>query len=434
MIKKILVAAIAITGSLSNYGQAETLQDALVMTYRTNPQLQAERAGLRAVDEKLLQAQAARLPTLRMSVDAGITRQKQASPFFSALQTYYPRSVALSGSQTLYGGGAIRGQIDIAQVNVEIGINNLRQVEHQVLLSAVTAYADVMRNTQVVRFRSNNVEVLLKQLDAANDRFAVGEITRTGVSQAKARLAGARSQLAAARSELAISRSAYVRSVGQSPGNLETILMPGFLPDGLAMAISWAEQNAPVLLNARLAELAAAHAVSVAKAGLRPNLSLGAQARTADDTGFIGGQSDLVSTNLNLSIPLFTGGLNSSRIREAKQLESKARIGILQAKRITDEQVSIAWNRLVAAKSVIAASELQVRANELAFEGVALEAEVGLRTTLNVLDAEQELLDARLVLVSAQRDALVAAYGLVAATGRLELRELGLEVSLESSQ
>ncbi len=427
MIIRVLSAFTIFVVGISSVGYAETLHDALRMTYASNPQLQAERAGLRALDEKLVQARAARLPNVLADISAGATRQKQSSPFFSALQTYYPRSIALSGQQTLYGGGAIKGQIDLTQVNIEIGINNLRQLEHQVLLAAVTAYADVQRNAEVVRIRSSNVEVLLRQLDAAQDRFAVGEITRTGVSQAKARLAGARSQLAAARAELAIARSSYVRTVGQAPGSLQQIPDPDFLPDGLAMAIQWAEANSPVLLNARLSELAAAHGVSIAKAGLRPNLSIGAQARTADDAGFIGGESDLVAASVNLRIPLFTGGLNRSVVREAKEQASKARISVLQAKRVTDEQVSIAWNRLIAAKSVIAASELQVQANELAFDGVVLEAEVGSRTTLDVLDAEQELLDARLALVSAQRDALVASFGLLAATGRLELAELGID-------
>jgi outer membrane protein len=429
MKKNLFICATLVMGLLSATASAETLSDALAMAYTSNPQLQAERATLRATDERLWQARAARLPGLQADASTGVTRQTQSSPFFGGTETYYPRSLSLSANQTLYGGGGIQGQIDLAQVNIEIGRNNLHDLEQQVLLSALTAYVDVRRNMEVVRIRANNVEVLQKQLQAAEDRFTVGEITRTGVSQAKARLAGARSQLAGARAGLANARAAYERTVGQAPGTLEAANMPAILPDGLASAIEWAEGNAPVLRNSKLAELAAVHGISIAKAGLRPRLTLGARASTADNNGFSGAESDSLSTSLNFSMPLFTGGLNQSRVREAKQQASAARIGVLQARRITHEQVSNAWNGLVAARSVIAASEEQVKANELAFEGVEQEAEVGLRTTLDVLDAEQELLDARLALVSANRDAMVAAYGLLRTTGRLSVAELKVDVN-----
>lgn len=429
MMKSNLLAAMLVVLAIAAPATGETLDDALRLAYLSNPQLQGERASLRALDQGLVQARAGRLPNLQAEAGTGVTYQSQSGPFFSGSQTYYPRSLALSASQTLYGGGAVRGAIDLAQVNIDMGRNTLRQVEQQVLFAAVSAYVNVRQSSEVVRIRSNNVEVLLKQLDAAKDRFEVGEITRTGVSQAKARLAGARSLLAGARSVLAVSRAAYQRTIGQSPGTLVAATQPKILPDDLATAINWSEQNAPVLRNAKLSELAAVHGLRIAKAGLRPRLSIGARASTADNNGFTGAESDAVSTSLNFTMPLFTGGLNQSKVRQARELESRARIGVLQARRITHEQVSNAWHNLLASKAVITANKQQVAASELAFEGVVQEAEVGLQTTLDVLNAEQELLDSRLALVNAQSDALVASYGLLQAVGRLNIVDLGVGVS-----
>ncbi|MBL4596826.1 MAG: TolC family outer membrane protein [Robiginitomaculum sp.] len=421
--------AILLFGAFATSSTGETLEEALAMAYTSNPQLQAGRAELRASFEQLTQAKAARLPGVQVDASAGANILTQSSPFFSSSETFYPNSIGISGNQILYNGGNIRGNIDIAAVNVQISRNNLRNLEQQVLQDTSRAYVDVQQNTEIVRIRTNNVEVLLQQLSAAGDRFTVGEITRTGVSQAKARAAGARSQLAVAKSNLAIARAAYERNVGQAPGSLYEVSLPKNLPDGLVTAITWAQSHAPALQNARLAELSAVHGIRVAKSGLRPRLSLGAQARTANNSGFSGAESDSVSTALNFSMPLFTGGLNQSRVREAKQQASRARINVLQVTRVTNEQVSNAWHGLAAAQSVIRASEEQVAANQLAFEGVVQEAEVGLRTTLDVLDAEQELLDARLTLVSAERDALVAAYSLLAAVGRLNIVDLEIGIA-----
>lgn len=427
--KTVLLVLIITFVGVASSSLAQTLEEALGQAYASNPLLQAERAGLRAIDEDLVQAKAARLPSLQADASIGAVYTEQTSPFFSAVQTYYPRSLGLSGNYTLYGGGAIRGTIDLARVNIDIGRNSLRDLEQQVLFDAISAYLGVQRDVEVVRIRGKNVEVLSRQLDAANDRFDVGEITRTGVSQAKARLAGARSLLAAARSQLAASRAAYVRTMGQAPGTLSKASSPNILPEDMAAAINWAEIHAPILISAKLSELVATHGVTIAKAGLRPRLSIGARASTADNNGFIGAETDTVSSSLNFTMPLFTGGLNRSQIRKAREQESQARIGILQARRIVHEQVSNAWFNLIAARSVIDANEQQVAANELAFEGVEQEAFVGQRTTLDVLNAEQELLDARLALITANRDVLVAQYALLRAAGRLNLVDLGIAIS-----
>jgi len=312
-----LLVLIVVFAGFASSPMAQTLEDALSQAYASNPLLQAERAGVRAIDEDLVQAKAARLPSLQADASTGVVYTEQTSPFFSAAQTYYPRSLSLSGNQTLYAGGSIRGNIDLARVNIDIARNGLRDVEQQVLFDALSAYVGVQRGVAVVRIRAKNVEVLAKQLQAANDRFDVGEITRTGVSQAKARLAGARSLLALARSELASFRAAYVRTIGQAPGTLNNVSSPKMMPEDMAMAINWSEDYAPVLIRAKLSELSAAHGVTIAKAGLRPRLSIGARASTADNNGFIGAETDTGFSSLNFTMALFTGGLNRSQIRKA---------------------------------------------------------------------------------------------------------------------
>lgn len=408
---------------------AESLQDALAMAYTTNPQLQAERAGVLATAEQVNQAQAARLPGVTADGSIGYSAGKQSSPFFSGTNDYSPRTVSASAQQTLYGGGAIQGNIDLARVNVEMARNQLRLLENQILLQALTAYVDVQRDMQVVKIRTNNVDVLLKQLDAAKDRFDVGEITKTGVSQAEARVAGARAQLSGAKAQLAASRAAYEKVIGQAPGTLEPAADPVNLPTSFADAIQWAQKNSPSIQNAKLSELAAEKGVTIAKSGLMPKVSLGAQAYHQDNAGYDGASAEAVATTLSLSVPLFTGGLSQSKVREAKQKASQARIGVLQADRVVREQVSNAWNQLQSTRIAIKANEDAVTAQNLAYQGVEQENQVGLRTTLDVLDAEQELLSAKLALVSAKRDQLVAAYGLVSAIGSLEAANLGLKVS-----
>ncbi len=426
MTKSVLLCLSFVSIFFAGTASATSLAEALEMAYGSNPQLQSQQAELQAREEQLNQAKAARLPSLQVDGSTGITYQKQSSPFFNGSQTYYPRSATISGRQVLYGGGGISGRINLARVSIEMAKNAVRQAEQEVLFGAVTAYVDVQQNTEMVRIRSKNVSVLHKQLDAANARFDVGEITKTGVSQAKARLAGSRSQLAGAKAQLAGSRAAYERMMGQAPGTLHVPGLPKNMPVDLVSAYAWAEAHAPILQNAKLAEMSAVHGVQIAKAGLRPNLSLGAQASTRDNNGFSNAQSDSVSTSLQFTMPLFAGGANTSKVREAKQRASKARIDILQARRITREQVAIAWHAMAATNAVILANQEQVIANELAFDGVTQEAEVGLRTTLDVLDAEQELLDARLGLIAAKRDAIVAAYGILRAVGRLNVTDLAL--------
>lgn len=425
---KLVFSALLSATMLAGAAQAESLGDAMALAYTSNPLLQAERAGLRATDEQLAQARARRLPSANLDASYGYSKVKQASPFFSDTSGFRPSSAGFGVNQVLYGGGAIQGGIDAAKANIAAGRANLIGVEQSVLLDATTAYLDVLRDADVVRIRRNNVDVLERQRQAAQDRFDVGEITRTNVSQAIARVAGAQAQLQAALSTLANSRAAYERVVGRMPGSLDGVNTPENVPEDLQTARQIAETESPVIRAAIHTEEAARRQIQVAKAGLRPNITLGINGSTARNGGFPGQKVDSLSTAARLSIPIFTGGLNQSQTRAAKQRASQARLQLVQTRRQVNEQVARSWSALVAAKAVILSSQEQVNANELAFEGVEQEAQVGLRTTLDVLDAEQELLNARLTLVSAEHDADLAAYGLLATTGQLTARKLNLQV------
>jgi outer membrane protein len=426
---KLMFSAILTSAMLAGIAHAESLSDAMALAYVSNPLLQAERAGLRATDEQLAQARARRLPSAQLDASYGYSKVKQASPFFSDTSGFRPRSAGFGLNQTLYGGGGIKGGIDAARANIEAGRANLVGVEQTVLLDAATAYLDVLRDMDVVEIRKNNVAVLDRQRQAAQDRFDVGEITRTNVSQAVARVAGARAQLQAALSTLANSRAAYERVVGRMPGTLQSVATPENIPQDLQSAREIAGAESPVIRAAMHAEEAARQQIKVAKATLRPNVTLGVNGSSARNGGFPGQKVDSLSSAARLSIPIFTGGLSQSQTRAARQRASQARLQLAQTRRQVNEQVARSWSALIAAQAVILSSQEQVKANELAFEGVEQEAQVGLRTTLDVLDAEQELLNARVTLVSAEHDASLAAYGLLATTGQLTARKLALPVA-----
>ncbi len=425
---KLMSSAFCVAILMAGTVQAESLAEAMAFAYATNPLLQAERAGLRATDEQLAQARSRRLPSAQLDANYGYSRVKQGSPFFSDTSSFKPRSVGVAANQVLYGGGAIKGGINAAKANIEAGRANLVGVEQSILLDSASAYLDVFQDAEIARIRQNNVSVLERQRQAAQDRFDVGEITRTDVSQAMARVAGARAQLQASLSTLANSRAAYERVIGRMPGTLEKAEAPDNVPSDILSARQIAEHEAPAIQTAIHAEEAARQQINVAKAGLRPSVTLGVSGNRAESTGLPGQRLTSGSTSARVSLPLFTGGLSQSQTREARQRASQARLQLALTRRQVNEQVTQAWNTLIAAEAVIISSEEQVTANELAFEGVEEEAQVGLRTTLDVLDAEQELLNARLALVSAEHDAALAAFGLLASTGQLTARKLDLDV------
>ena len=435
--------SMALAGSVSllafaGFAQAQTLEETLSQAYNSNPTLQAQRASLRAVDEQRVQARAGRLPTV--SASASISRQhvESQSTFVingqrvpsNSESDATPKNYSLTASQAIYQGGRISGAIDQATAVIMASRENLRATEQTVLVSAVTAFMDVRRDSRVVDIRRNNVDVLAQHLEAAADRFEVGEITRTDVAQAEARLSGAQAQLAAAQSQLAVSRAAYERVTGNPPATLQDPPALPDLPDHLADAAEYAFANSPQLLAAQYNEQASQHAIRIARGNLLPEVSLSATASAARDSNFSGDERDSVSVMGRVSVPILTGGLNRSRVRAAVAQEEQARFQVREARRQVTEGVTNAWSGYIASLAVIESSRQAVRANEIALDGVEQVAYVGIRTTLDVLDAEQELLESRLTLVTAERDSYVAGYNLLQAMGAVSARQLGLNVEI----
>jgi outer membrane protein len=424
--------------AISGAALGQSLEDTLILAYNSNPTLQAERANLRAIDEGRVQARAGRLPTV--SADASISRQhvESQSTFViggqrlssNSTSDATPKNYSITANQVLYGGGQISGTIDQATAQIMAGRESLRAVEQTVLVDAVTAFMNVRRDSRVVEIRRNNADVLAQHLQAARDRFEVGEITRTDVAQAEARLSGAQAELSAAQSQLAVSRAAYERVTGQPPATLEEPpALPG-MPESLADAAEYAYASSPQLLAAQYGEEAARHGIRIARSNLRPEVTLSASASAARDSNFSGDERDSTAVVGRVSIPIFTGGLNRSRVRAAVAQEEQARHQVREARRVVTEGVTNAWSNYVTSLAVIESSRQAVRANEIALDGVEQEAYVGIRTTLDVLDAEQELLESRLTLVTAERDSYVAGYQLLQAMGLVSAERLGLGVDV----
>lgn len=424
--------------AMSGAAWGQSLEETLILAYNSNPTLQAERANLRAIDENRVQARAGRLPTV--TADASITRQhvESQSTFVigdervssTSESDSTPKNYSISANQVLYGGGQISGTIDQTTAQIMAGRESLRAVEQTILVDAVTAFMNVRRDARVVEIRRNNADVLAQHLQAARDRFEVGEITRTDVAQAEARLSGAQAELSAAQSQLAVSRAAYERVTGQPPATLEEPPALPDMPESLAGAAEYAYAASPQLLAAQYSEEAARHGIRIARSNLRPQVSLNASASASRDSTFSGDERDSASIMGQVSVPIFTGGLNRSRVRAAVAQEEQARHQVREARRVVTEGVTNAWSNYVTSLAVIESSRQAVRANEIALDGVEQEAYVGIRTTLDVLDAEQELLESRLTLVTAERDSYVAGYQLLQAMGLVSAERLGLAVDV----
>ena len=420
-------AALALVMSLAaGSASAETLAEAIALAYETNPTLQAQRAEQRALDETYVQARTALRPTLDLGLSATYESRANGSEADSG-------SFGLSATQPIWTGGrAVRG-IDAAQADVLQGRENLRALEAQILANVVQAYVDVRRDIEALRINQENVSVLQRQLEEASARFEVGEITRTDVAQAEARLASSQAQLASAQAQLSVSRANYASVVGQSPADLAPEpALPG-VPTTFDEAINVAERENANVRAAERAEQAARARLAVARAQHNPTVGLSASygsSDTLDDFASNFFDNDNASATARVSVPLFTGGLNSSRVAQAFERANAAQINVEAERRTTLQSVSSAYAQALSARSALQAGEEAVRAATVAAEGVRQEAQVGLRTTLDVLNQELELRNAEVTLASARRNEYVAQANLLAAMGRLEGADLDPTLSL----
>lgn len=406
---------------------AQSLEDALTMAYETNPTLAAERARQRATKELKAQAWASALPQVEGSASYIKNSDDQTinNAAFGGAGTSTrsfdldTKTAGVSAQQPLFTGLRNFNAIRAAKARVKAGNAQLALVEQDVLQRAAEAYFNVIRDGEVFEATKNNVDVLLRQQREANLRFEVGEVTKTDVAQADARLAQSRAQLTTAQARLAVSRATFAEIIGQAPATLDDNPALPPAPPSLDEALAIASQGSPAVIRARMAEEASRRDVAVAKGAFSPTVSLTASYQYADEPSTFVNRDEQFAYGARATIPIFLGGLNISRVREARALNDADRRRIEEAERRATAAVTAAFEQLQAARANIASASAQVEANALALTGVRREAQLGTRTTLDVLDAEQEALNAQVALATAERDARSATFQLLAVMGVL---------------
>lgn len=423
-----IIAAISLVLAVtfvSEPASAESFSDALSAAYEGNPTLLSQRAKLRATDENLPNARSGYRPTVTASGEAGVASIDTSA---GGQQDLNPLSYGLSVRQPLYRGGRTVAATSKARNLIFAERSQLHSVEQSVLLGAATAYLDVRRDTAVLELNGQSEQVLRRELNATEDRFRVGELTLTDVAQARARLAGAVAGRIQAQGNLEATRASYVRSIGQSPGTLEDPPPLDGLPTDLEEALKEMEERNPDIVAARFLEQAAEDDIRLIKGEMLPTLSLNGNLSHSEESSSPGTETDYSEVVAQVTIPLYQAGSVSARVRQAKQTASQRRIQVSEAGRAARASATAAWERLAVARARVTQFEAQVDANKTALEGTREQARVGSRILLDVLNAEQELLDAEVSLVVAERDAYVAGLEVLSAIGRLTARNLGLPV------
>lgn len=413
-----MFALMAATALVAPTAGAESLTDALVMAYRNSHLLEQNRAVLRAADEGVAQAVAALRPVVAFVAQGSGQNPATASTYNNNLYG----TLALQASLTLYNGGRERNAVAATKETVLATRQALIGVEQQVLLAAVSAYVTVLQNVQTVGLQQNNVNVLQQELKATQDKFDVGEVTKTDVAQAQAALAAAQAGLVAAQGSLAVARESYRAAIGTYPGRLQTPPREPATAKSLTEAETVAARTHPSVLQAQHQVAASDLAVVSAAAATGP--SIAATLKTGIDNKSNAGES----LTLTMTQPIYYGGQLSSVYREAAANDAAAKAGLMQTSLTVAQNVGNAWAQLAVARASISANQEQVRAAQVAFDGVREEAKLGSRTTLDVLTAEQVLLNAKVALVTAQTSQYVAVYALLASMGLLTADHLKLGV------
>ena len=413
-------ALAATTGSLA---KAQSLDETLALAELTNPRIEVGRSDAAIAEEALEEARAQGRVRVSVGGSAGFESIDTNRDFAFNVGERPIGSANIEASRPIYTGGRISAGIRAAEAGIDAADFGLESVRQQTYLDAVTAFMNVRADREALSIRQNNVELLREQVSAANARFDVGVITRTDVALAEARLAGSLAGEAAARAQLEASAAEFEAVAGVAPGDLPPPPPVPELPETLEASLGVALQTNPGLLAAREQVRAANEAIEAAEAEGRPTLEI---------VGSAGGQQDwdqdIYDTEVRAlargSIPIWQGGLVNSRVRSARLERDRAQFEVDAAERDIRAGVASAWFGYIAAERSIEASRTQVEAAEIAFEGATQELAVGTRTTLDVLDSEQDLLDARLSLVTAERDAQIAAHRLLQVMGLLDRTRL----------
>jgi outer membrane protein len=438
------IGAVAAVFATCGLARAETIESALAKAYQNNPQLNAQRAVVRQTDENVSQALAGTRLTISATVNAG-TEYTDTTEVFppipgTPLNTSTsvrikgrtnPRSAGINASQTLFDGFQTANRTRAAEAQVFAARETLRVIEQSVLLSAAAVYMDVLRDSANLEVQRTNVRVLERTLKVTNDRYNAGAITNTDVAQSEAQLAGGEATLHAAESALLTTRANYRRIIGVEPENL-TPGMPvdRYSPRTLKAAVEQGVSQNPSVTAAMYDVDVALLQVKIAEGGLYPTLALQGNVQAQYYPNILTPKLFTSSVMVGLAVPIYQGGREYSAIRQDKEAVGQRRLNVDQVRDQVRADVTQYWGQIDAAKAQTAAAQRQVKASEVALDGVREEARVGQRTTLDVLNAQQALVNARINLITAQHDRVVLSYSLMSAVGRLSAVVLRLPVDV----
>jgi outer membrane protein len=415
---------------------ADTIEAALVRAYQNNPQLNAQRASVRSIDENVPQALSGYRPKVALTASGGYqytdTNVTSGGSPTAIVRTEFhgtngPRSAGLTVSQTLYNGNQTANRTRAAESQVSGAREGLRVLDEAVLLSAATIYMDYLRDAAIVEVQKSNVRVLEQTLKQTRDRFNVGEVTRTDVAQSEAQLAAGKTQQLTAESNLVTTRANFRRIIGNEP----VALAPGspvdrFLPATLPAAIELSLIENPNVTAAMYGIDVNFLQVKINEGALLPTISFQASVQQSYEQSLTIFRAFGASAIAQISAPLYQGGAEYALIRQSKETLAQQRLNLEQTRDQTRANTVTAWGQLVAGKAQVASAQAQVTASEIALNGVREEAKAGQRTTLDVLNAQQALVNARVALVTAQHDRVVASYSVLSAVGRLSPQVLNL--------
>jgi outer membrane protein len=435
----VALAALLVGPVVAGPAMADTIESALVRAYQNNPQLNAQRASVRSTDENVPQALSGYRPRVSITASAGsqyadvlsrtVVGGQSVATGVSGTNT--PRSVGATVTQTLFNGGQTANRTRAAESQVSAAREGLRVLEQAVLLAAATIYMDYLRDSAIVEVQRSNTRVLEQTLKQTRDRFNVGEVTRTDVAQSEAQLAAGRTQLLTAESNLTTTRANFRRIIGNEPAQLA----PGspvdrHLPPSLAGSTNLALVENPNITAAMYGIDVSFLQVKVNEGALFPTVTLQGSVQQSYDSTLTTVRSFGASAVAQLTVPVYQGGAEYSLIRQSKESLAQQRLNLEQVRDQTRATVAQAWGQLIASKAQVQSAQAQVQASEIALNGVREEARVGQRTTLDVLNAQQALVNARVALVTAQHDRVVASYSVLSAVGRLSPQVLNLPTTV----
>ena len=416
---------------LSGPSNAETLPEALVKAYQSNPQLNADRARQRGTDENVPQALAGYRPQVVASLSAGLQAVRNLLPDNTVQgATLRPWTIGVTITQVLFNGYKTANSVRVAESQVKSGREALRNVGQGVLLDAVTAYMNVIANYALVEAQRTNVAVLREIQETTKKRLDAGDVTPTDTAQAEARLSRGLADLNAAEVALAVSKATYTQVIGEAPSQLvPASTVDRLSPNGLAEVTETAGREHPAVLAASFDVDVAQSTIKVAESSLLPTVTVqGSASRSMQSDSTLGTSgTDQASVIGQINVPIYDGGTAASQTRQAKELASQSRIVLEQVRNQSRTAVVSAWVSNEGTKVALTAAESEVRAAGIALQGVRREALGGQRTTIDVLNAQQDLTNARSRQIQAQRDRVIASYTLLSAIGRLDVRSLGLK-------